>query len=263
MVTGIDTVAVCSVRRTRRCICGSPTRPGWPTSSSFGANPTPSPSPAASGCSQSFVVLQRGHLAGDNPEMGLAVTRIGVTLAVLVSLLFLAAGPAEAQSDDPVAPGQIQADATFEHIGFVWWIDGDADLDATLTLEYRTPGASAWRRGAMAVHACPSIRVQDGPLGLNYLAASAMLPRGRNDVRSTRLTLTDPDGGSTTRMVTATTRTPPVPDPAGRRLFRGSGRWRRERHQLGPVPAASKLLPMSPSRATPSTLRRARTARSS
>ena len=34
-----------------------------------------------------------------------------------------------------------------------------------------------------------------------------------------RLTLTDPDGGSTTRMVTATTRTPPVPDPAGRRLF--------------------------------------------
>ena len=65
---------------------------------------------------------------------------------------------------DGVVPGEIRTDATFEHIDVLWWIEGDDDLDSSMSLEFRRPGEGNWRPGAPAVRAHPNIRVQDGPL---------------------------------------------------------------------------------------------------
>ncbi len=139
-----------------------------------------------------------------------------ILLSILLVLLQIG-GPSYAEPADAVVPGAIRLDVTFQHIGALWWIEGDADLDSVLTLEFRRLGEGAWRPGAPAMRAYPTIRVQDGPLGLNYWAASALFlePGATFELR---LTLTDPDGGDETRTATATTRSEPVPDAAGRRL---------------------------------------------
>ena len=42
-------------------------------------------------------------------------------------------------------------DATFDHIGVVWWIGGDDDLDSAFNLEYRLSGDAIWHPAAPAV----------------------------------------------------------------------------------------------------------------
>ena len=134
-------------------------------------------------------------------------------------LLLPLGGRAQATADgDAIIPGEARADATYEHIGVLWEVDGDEDLDSSMTLEFRRLGETAWQPGAPAMRAYPTIYVQDGPLGLNYWAASALfLEPGES--YELRLTLTDPDGGGETRILTAATRTEPQPDPLGRQLF--------------------------------------------
>jgi uncharacterized repeat protein (TIGR01451 family) len=142
-----------------------------------------------------------------------------LVLVLVVSLLILVGSLSRAAPvGDAIIPGEIRADATFEHIGALWWIEGDDNLDSSMSLEFRRQGESTWNPGAPAMRAYPSIYVQDGPLGLNYWAASALfLEPGQT--YELRLTLTDPDGGGETRTVTAITRTEPQPDPAGRQLY--------------------------------------------
>ena len=65
-------------------------------------------------------------------------------------------------------------DSTYDHIGVLWWVEGDDNLNSTMSLEFRRQGDSLWQPGAPAMRAYPTIRVQDGPLGLNYWATSAM-----------------------------------------------------------------------------------------
>ena len=139
-------------------------------------------------------------------------------LVLTLLLLPLTGSPSHAAPSDEIVPGDIRADATFEHIGVLWWVEGDDDLDSAMSLEFRQQGESDWRPGAPAMRAYPTIYVHDGPLGLNYWAASALFLEP-GETYELRLTLTDQDGGGETRTVTATTRTEPQPDPAGRQLY--------------------------------------------
>jgi uncharacterized repeat protein (TIGR01451 family) len=141
-----------------------------------------------------------------------------ILILVALALFITASLSLAAPTADAVVPGEVRADATFEHIGALWWIEGDDDLDSSMTLEFRRQGESVWQAGAPAVRAYPTIYVQDGPLGLNYWAASALFLES-GETYELRLTLTDPDGGSETRTLTAATRTEPQPDPAGRQLY--------------------------------------------
>ncbi len=143
---------------------------------------------------------------------------MGVLIIVIILALGAAYLPTLAVPDNAVVPGQIRTDATYNHVGVLWWIEGDSDLDSNMLLEYRPQGESVWLPGAPAVRAYPTIRVQDGPLGLNYWAASAMflIPGKSYEVR---LSLTDPDGGSAVQQVSAATRTELQPDPSGRQLY--------------------------------------------
>ena len=125
--------------------------------------------------------------------------------------------PAGAAPQNSVSAGAVRVDSTFHHIGVYWEITGDDDLDSTMTLEFRPAGTSDWKMAAPAMRAYPSVIVNGSPLGLNSWAASAMFvdPGVPYELR---LTLTDPDGGGTTRTATATARTQPVADPTGRQL---------------------------------------------
>jgi len=146
--------------------------------------------------------------------------RLFFTIAglALLGLIVVGSAPVSGALGAAVVPGEIRLDATYEHIGALWWIEGDDDLDSSLSLEFRRPGETAWLAAAPGMRAYPTIYVQDRPLGLNYWAASAMFlePGASYELR---LTLTDPDGGSETRLVNATTRTELHPDPNGRGMY--------------------------------------------
>jgi hypothetical protein len=96
--------------------------------------------------------------------------------------------------------------STLSSIGVEWNITGDANHDATATVEFRVAGGTSWRP------ALPLVRVDYN--GANMLAGSVLFlnPDTTYDVR---LTLADPDGGAGVQTVTLATR--PVPAmPAGR-----------------------------------------------
>jgi uncharacterized repeat protein (TIGR01451 family) len=137
----------------------------------------------------------------------------GMVTPIAENLRVEAASPAS-----QVIPGEIRVDPTYENLGVVWWIEGDDNLNSTFTLEYRAVGDLIWKAAAPGMRAYPTIIVNEDPLELNYWAASALFlsPGQAYDLR---LSLTDPDGGSTTETVQGTTRTWPRPDPAGRQLY--------------------------------------------
>ncbi len=147
---------------------------------------------------------------------------------------------------NPIIPGVIQVDATFENLGVVWWVQGDDDLDSTFLLEYRLAGELTWKPAAPGTRAYPTLIVNGDPLNLNSWAASALFlePGQTYDLQ---LTLTDPDGGSASQIVQGTTRTWPRPDPAGRRLFvvpgSGGGDGSQADPFLGLQSAADAALP--------------------
>jgi hypothetical protein len=87
-----------------------------------------------------------------------------------------------------------------------------------MTLEFRPSGMSEWHPAAMAVRAYPTLIVNGSPLGLNYWGASAMFLESGTSY-DLRLTLTDPDGGGTTRTTTGTTRRGMTPSATGRVLY--------------------------------------------
>jgi hypothetical protein len=125
---------------------------------------------------------------------------------------------ASALADDAVVPGTLRLDATYEHIGALWWIGGDDNLDSSLQMEYRLKGDPIWRQAAPAVRAYPSLSVNGAPLGLNYWAASALFLES-GQTYELQLVLTDQDGGSETRTASAATRTLPTVTFEGRELY--------------------------------------------
>ncbi|WP_110518828.1 right-handed parallel beta-helix repeat-containing protein [Herpetosiphon llansteffanensis] len=126
-----------------------------------------------------------------------------ILIALVLGLLVSQVGAAAPQS--AVVAGELRADATFNHIGVTWTISGDTDRDSSLKLEYRLVGSTVWRDAAPAMRANPSTIVEGAALNRNYHAASAMwLSTGTE--YELRATLSDPDGGSTTRTITKRTR---------------------------------------------------------
>jgi hypothetical protein len=148
------------------------------------------------------------------------MTRFTIS-AVLVAAALLIGSGAQA-AGEAVVPGQLTTRATFEHIGVVWQVDGDTDLDSILTIEFREQGTSSWLPGAPAVRAYPSLIVNGAPLDLDQWGASAMwlAPGTTYEIRAT---LTDPDGGSETRIVAASTRRRPTAGAITHYVVPGTG----------------------------------------
>src|SRR5215510_6871609 len=126
-------------------------------------------------------------------------------------------------AQNSVSAGTIDIEIpTLHSVGFVWNISGDENRNATVGLEYRIKGDSAWSQGLAFLrtenHYYPASNVTPG----NKLAGSALF-LNPNTTYEFRLTLRDVDGGFAQRVVEATTRGVPSASPSGRTLYISPG----------------------------------------
>lgn len=110
-------------------------------------------------------------------------------------------------------PGAIVDEVpTCNCLGFRWSITGDTDLDCTVAVDYRPAGTTAW------LPAQPMLRVEPASISGNTfdpgnLLAGSILGLTPDTNYEVRLTLSDPDGGSSVQTRSLRTRAVPS-DPA-------------------------------------------------
>jgi len=111
-------------------------------------------------------------------------------------------------SQNAVTPLNILVNATYTNIGVQWNVSGDVNYNSTFTLEYKKTSQLVYSMGAKTVRANPNAVVDGNPLNYNFHAGSALFldPATSYDIR---LTLTDPDGGSTVQNIIQQTKTEP------------------------------------------------------
>lgn len=141
---------------------------------------------------------------------------------LLVSLGFLFA--ASLGAEDGVRAGRFTVEhPTLENLGFEWVIEGDANRNAAVRVEFRRVGDSAWRE------ALPLVRVGGERVfrtreHLDYTVpdgfAGSVLGLEPGVEYECRLEMTDPDGvtGNASQTVRVKTRTEPQPYDGGRTL---------------------------------------------
>lgn len=159
------------------------------------------------------------------PGRGCAASVRSVVASVLaLALLVVGLVATEHVSDaagEAIVAGELRLTPTLDHIGVVWFVEGDTDLDSTMTIEFRKANETTWKPGAPAMRAEPTVIVDGSALGINSWAASAMfLDRGQD--YEIRATIVDPDGGNAIRLASATTRTLAEPSPTLRYVVPGS-----------------------------------------
>ncbi|WP_244238802.1 right-handed parallel beta-helix repeat-containing protein [Corallococcus carmarthensis] len=99
---------------------------------------------------------------------------------------------------------------TLNHLTVEWAFSGDANANGVVTVRYRPSGTLPWRE------AMPLRRVPAGDNeGFSWTSrhSGSVFNLQPGTVYELELTLTDPDGGTTTRTTTATTRPLPAPMP--------------------------------------------------
>lgn len=111
--------------------------------------------------------------------------KTGALFILVVLKIFPINHLSSAAPNSAVVPGEIRADATFEHIGVLWWIEGDQDHDSRMSIEFRRLGEGKWHPGPPAVRAYPTLLINDEPLALNYWAASALFLESGRYLRAT------------------------------------------------------------------------------
>jgi hypothetical protein len=133
-------------------------------------------------------------------NQGMKLIRAGLTLAV--SIL---SSPAAAQNS--TTPGEVSVPyPTLRNLAVEWAISGDDNLNGVVTVRYRQAGSGAWHQ------ALPLKRIPAGSNeGFSWTNrhSGSIFDLEPDTEYEIELVLTDPDGGSTTRTVTARTR--PVP----------------------------------------------------
>jgi len=140
----------------------------------------------------------------------------------------VAVAMAAAAADRGVHPGDIEVDPpTLTCAGFAWFFGGDANTNATARIEYRATATAEWRRG-LDLFRVPRANQRpglpppaDGKGDLFGGSLFDLTPATDYDVR---LTLEDPDGGGTSRVVRIRTWTEPLPPPPRRTLHVRPGR---------------------------------------
>lgn len=146
-----------------------------------------------------------------------------VTAAIILTLTVLFTTAAQARREPkplvgfPVGPQMneivlkrfIIDPPTIENLGFRWYIEGDSNRNASVTVEFRRKGQSQWKK------ALPMLRVHHeivnqvyGPYRTGNLFASSVLFLEPATTYQVRFTMSDPDGGAPAepRIVSTTTR---------------------------------------------------------
>jgi len=144
---------------------------------------------------------------------------------VLASASFMQAqGPpaaASAASPDMVTPGELLIEpATLINLGFEWFIQGDANRNASVQVSFRKAGTSDWKP------ALPLLRLQGERIyaesRVDVIApnmfAGSILDLEPDTPYEARFVMSDPEGvrGTAERVVTVRTRAEPMPYAGGR-----------------------------------------------
>lgn len=120
---------------------------------------------------------------------------------------------------DDIVPGRLIVDPpTLENLGFRWYVKGDHNRNAKVTVSYRKVGKEKWSRGMNLLRVLHEISNQDyGPYRTGNLFAGSVLFLEAGTKCEVRLTMTDPDGGSPkeSRVIEVVTRSEPPASGGG------------------------------------------------
>lgn len=126
-----------------------------------------------------------------------------------------------ALAQDQVIPGRFVVDPpTLENLGFRWYIEGDDNRNASVSVSYRRKGGGEWKE------ALPLLRVHRENVNQDYgahrvgnLFAGSVLFLEPATAYEVRLAMRDPDGGAPPpKIVSVTTRGEPQASERGRKL---------------------------------------------
>jgi len=158
-----------------------------------------------------------------------------VLLSSLLSILLLP-GSAWAAGGDCActSPGEVIVEpSTLQAIGLEWYIDGDANRNATVAVRYREQGAQEWR-DALPLLRLGGEEIRQPPsfdIVTPNMFAGSIFDLAEDTTYEVRLDLTDPDGadGEATRSLIVSTRAEPVPYAGGRTFHVYPPEWQGEK----------------------------------
>jgi len=147
---------------------------------------------------------------------------------IVVFALILCCGAAAAENAAVPAGKPLLDPPTLRSLGGYWIIAGDDNQNATVEVAYRKAGSSAWKTGMAFFRVSRDATKVDGQLEIpanSWLFAGSIVLLDPDSPYEIKLTLTDPDGGSCSEVVTDRTIAEPLVDPSAPRLhvIPGSG----------------------------------------
>src|SRR5207245_9904614 len=129
---------------------------------------------------------------------------------LVVGIATILVHPVPSFAQNGVTPGQTRIYSTIYSVGVEWDLSGDVNHNATVNVQYRIQGASAWKT------ALPLVRVDNAYNGNGFAGSIFFLTP--DTTYEVSLSLSDPDGGGASRTLTIATRPLPMP-PTGGRTF--------------------------------------------
>ena len=156
-------------------------------------------------------------------------------------------GTLHVSGQNALTPVSLKTFASLDHIAVHYDISGDENLNSNMSISYRAAGSSmALEQGARTMRAHPDLVVDGSALNRNFHAGSILFLQPGEDYQVV-VTLTDPDGGSTSDTVVVTTQHIPVPATNGAMNYvipgSGGGSGTMADPYLGLQEAADQALP--------------------
>ncbi len=115
---------------------------------------------------------------------------IQIAISIFLSLCF-------AHAQNAIVVEQVLLTPSFEHVSCHVNISGDENLNSTMEIQFKTVSSINYNSGAHTMRAHPDLLIDNGVVGTNFHAGSAMFLQA-NTTYEIMLLIEDPDGGSTT-----------------------------------------------------------------
>ena len=145
----------------------------------------------------------------------LDLTSTALHLPAVLCLLCFCLCPSNVVAQSETVPGTPTAPfPTIENLSIVWPISGDNNNNGTVLVRYRKSGDSGWTEGAPLQRVPAGVNPEAGFSWENKHAGS-IFDVDADTAYEIELALTDPDGGTVTRTLSATTRPWPVSGQQG------------------------------------------------
>ena len=149
------------------------------------------------------------------------ITRTVLSVAIVAAIALTHSARPSGQGANAIKAGELIVEpATLINLGFEWFVDGDANRNAAVSVAFRKAGAAEWRPalpllrlGGERIYAESRVDVVVPPM-----FAGSVLDLEPDTAYEVRLLLSDPDGvsGETRRVLTVRTRAEPMPEASGR-----------------------------------------------